>query len=217
MMKGETQISSQAGRNRNTRTIAVLALLIVAMGSLTYASVPLYQLFCQVTGYGGTTQVAAQKSETVINRVLKVQFDGTVNPALAWSFKPAQRSVRLKVGENGLAFYRARNNSDETIVGTASFNVTPDKAGLYFNKVECFCFTEQVLKSGEEVDMPVSFFIDPEIVDDPNLDDVTTITLSYTFFRAEDQSAGELVAQANTDKLAGGFAGGTITVDRATN
>jgi cytochrome c oxidase assembly protein subunit 11 len=217
MMKGETQISSQAGRNRNTRTIAVLALLIVAMGSLTYASVPLYQLFCQVTGYGGTTQVAAQKSETVINRVLKVQFDGTVNPALAWSFKPAQRSVRLKVGENGLAFYRARNNSDETIVGTASFNVTPDKAGLYFNKVECFCFTEQVLKSGEEVDMPVSFFIDPEIVDDPNLDDVTTITLSYTFFRAEDQSAGELVAQANTDKLAGDFAGGTITVDRATN
>jgi cytochrome c oxidase assembly protein subunit 11 len=217
MMKGETQISSQAGRNRNTRTIAVLALLIVAMGGLTYASVPLYQLFCQVTGYGGTTQVAAQKSETVINRVLKVQFDGTVNPALAWSFKPAQRSVRLKVGENGLAFYRARNNSDETIVGTASFNVTPDKAGLYFNKVECFCFTEQVLKSGEEVDMPVSFFIDPEIVDDPNLDDVTTITLSYTFFRAEDQSAGELVAQANTDKLAGGFAGGTITVDRATN
>jgi cytochrome c oxidase assembly protein subunit 11 len=217
MMKGGTQISSQAGRNRNTRTIAVLALLIVAMGGLTYASVPLYQLFCQVTGYGGTTQVAAQKSETVINRVLKVQFDGTVNPALAWSFKPAQRSVRLKVGENGLAFYRARNNSDETIVGTASFNVTPDKAGLYFNKVECFCFTEQVLKSGEEVDMPVSFFIDPEIVDDPNLDDVTTITLSYTFFRAEDQSAGELVAQANTDKLAGGFAGGTITVDRATN
>ena len=217
MMKGGTQISSQAGRNRNTRTIAVLALLIVAMGSLTYASVPLYQLFCQVTGYGGTTQVAAQKSKTVINRVLKVQFDGTVNPALAWSFKPAQRSVRLKVGENGLAFYRARNNSDETIVGTASFNVTPDKAGLYFNKVECFCFTEQVLKSGEEVDMPVSFFIDPEIVDDPNLDDVTTITLSYTFFRAEDQSAGELVAQANTDKLAGDFAGGTITVDRATN
>jgi cytochrome c oxidase assembly protein subunit 11 len=217
MMKGGTQISSQAGRNRNTRTIAVLALLIVAMGGLTYASVPLYQLFCQVTGYGGTTQVAAQKSETVINRVLKVQFDGTVNPALAWSFKPAQRSVRLKVGENGLAFYRARNNSDETIVGTASFNVTPDKAGLYFNKVECFCFTEQVLKSGEEVDMPVSFFIDPEIVDDPNLDDVTTITLSYTFFRAEDQSAGELVAQANTDKLAGDFAGGTITVDRATN
>jgi cytochrome c oxidase assembly protein subunit 11 len=217
MMTSGTQISTQAGKKRNTKTLAVLALLIVGMGGLTYASVPLYQLFCQVTGYGGTTQVAAQKSETVINRVLKVQFDGTVNPALAWSFKPAQRSVRLKVGENGLAFYRARNNSDETIVGTASFNVTPDKAGLYFNKVECFCFTEQVLKPGEEVDMPVSFFIDAGIVDDPNLDDVTTITLSYTFFRADDQSAGELVAQANMGKLAGDFAGGTITVDRATN
>jgi cytochrome c oxidase assembly protein subunit 11 len=216
-MTDGTQISSHAGKNRNARTLAVLAVLIAGMGGLTYASVPLYQLFCQVTGYGGTTQVAAQKSETVIDRVVKVQFDGTVNPALAWSFKPAQRSIRLKVGENGLAFYRARNNSDETIVGTASFNVTPDKVGLYFNKVECFCFTEQVLKPGEEVDMPVSFFIDPEIADDPNLDDVTTITLSYTFFRAEDQSAGEVVAQANAGNLVGDVAGGTITVDRATN
>jgi cytochrome c oxidase assembly protein subunit 11 len=107
---------------------------------------------------------------------------------LDWWFKPTQQSINLAVGENALAFYKAKNRGDQSIVGTATFNVTPEKAGLYFNKVECFCFTEQVLAPQEEVDMPVSFFIDPDIANDPNLDDVTTITLSYTFFRAKDQS-----------------------------
>ena len=188
---------------RNRRTLGGLAVLIVAMGMLTYASVPLYQLFCQVTGYGGTTQVADSASGTMTERRITVRFDASVNPALDWTFLPAQRSLELNVGENALAFYQAENRSDETIVGTATFNVTPDKAGQYFNKVDCFCFTEQVLLPGQQADLPVSFFIDPMIEDDPNLQDVSTITLSYTFFRAEDQSAALAIGQADAGKVEG--------------
>ena len=138
--------------------------------------------------YGGTTRVSETVSGTAIDRQVTVRFDATVNPALDWEFRPAQQLLQLRAGENALAFYSARNRGSAPVVGTATFNVTPDKAGQYFNKVECFCFTEQVLQPGQQVDMPVSFFIDPEIDEDPNLDGVGTITLSYTFFRAEDQS-----------------------------
>jgi cytochrome c oxidase assembly protein subunit 11 len=202
-----------AGR-RNIRTLAFLGAFVAGMGGLAYASVPLYEIFCRVTGYGGTTQVAAVESNEVVDRTLTIRFDSNVNPALGWAFDPVLKSMDLKVGENALAFYQAENESDEAIVGTATFNVTPDKAGLYFNKVECFCFTEQVLKPGQRVDMPVSFFIDPTIVEDPNLDDVTTITLSYTFFRAEDQSAAEGIEQAG---LSTGADGRVNTVDQRTN
>ena len=202
------------GRVGNIRTLVVLGVFAAGMGGLAYASVPLYEIFCRVTGYGGTTQVAAIESDQVIDRVMKIRFDSNVNPALGWAFNPVLKSMELKVGENALAFYQAENQSDETIVGTATFNVTPDKAGLFFNKVDCFCFTEQVLKPGQKVDMPVTFFIDPSIVEDPNLDDVTTITLSYTFFRSQDQSATKRIVQARSETGGGADA---ITVDLRAN
>jgi cytochrome c oxidase assembly protein subunit 11 len=198
----------------NIRTLVVLGVFVAGMGGLAYASVPLYEIFCRVTGYGGTTQVAAIESDQVIDRVMKIRFDSNVNPALGWAFDPVLKSMELKVGENALAFYQAENQSDETIVGTATFNVTPDKAGLFFNKVDCFCFTEQVLKPGQKVDMPVTFFIDPSIVEDPNLDDVTTITLSYTFFRSQDQSAAKRIVQARSET---GGGADVITVDLRAN
>ncbi|MEQ9447824.1 MAG: cytochrome c oxidase assembly protein, partial [Rhodospirillaceae bacterium] len=131
------------------------------------------------------TQVASAAPEKILNRTMTVRFNADVDPRLPWRFTPVQGQVKLKVGEQQLAFYHARNLSERAIVGTATFNVTPFKAGQYFNKIECFCFTEQRLEAGGEVDMPVAFFIDPAIADDPNLDDVTTITLSYTFYQTE--------------------------------
>ncbi len=156
------------------------------MVGLAFASVPLYQLFCQVTGYGGTTRIAEALPEAVGERVIKVRFNADLAAGLPWAFQPEQRQVTLRVGEQGLAFFRAENLSDRPIVGTASFNVTPLKAGPYFNKIDCFCFTEQRLAPGESAQLPVSYFIDPAISDDPNLADVMTITLSYTFFEAPD-------------------------------
>ncbi len=179
---------------RNGRTLLVLVLLVAGMTGLAYASVPLYRLFCQVTGYGGTTQRADAFAGPGGGQALQVRFDATVNPALDWRFRPAARSMQLATGENAIAYYVAENLGSEAVTGTATFNVTPDRAGLYFTKVECFCFTEQVLLPGQRVDMPVSFYIDPEIADDPDLADLATITLSYTFFRAEDQSAAREVA-----------------------
>ena len=179
---------------RNGRTLLLLVLLVAGMTGLAYASVPLYRLFCQVTGYGGTTQRAETFTGPGGGQALLVRFDATVNPALDWSFRPAERSMQLTTGENAIAYYVAENLGREAVTGTATFNVTPDRAGLYFTKVECFCFTEQVLLPGQRVDMPVSFYIDPEIADDPDLADLATITLSYTFFRAEDQSAARRVA-----------------------
>ena len=170
------------------RTLGFLLVLITGMGVLSYASVPLYKLFCQVTGYGGTTQQAISPPSQTLERKIKIRFDANTKPTLDWDFQPAQTSMNILVGQNALAFYKAKNAGINPIVGTATFNVTPEKAGLYFNKIDCFCFTEQLLEPKESMDMPVSFFIDPDIVNDPNLDDVTTITLSYTFFPAEDQS-----------------------------
>lgn len=171
-------------KSNNTKTLMVLLLILAAMVGLVAASVPLYRLFCQVTGYGGTTQVSEATDGTILNREITVRFNADVNSKLSWGFKPVQRSVTIKVGEEALIFYRAVNESDETITGTATFNVTPFKAAQYFNKIECFCFTEQTLAPGEVVDMPVTFFVDPEIANDKRLDEVKEITLSYTFFRA---------------------------------
>ena len=172
---------------RNGRTALVLSAVVAGMVGLSFASVPLYRLFCQVTGFGGTTQVAeAAPGAGVSERVIKVRFNADVDPELPWAFQPVEREVALRVGEPGLAYYKARNLSDRPVVGTATYNVTPLKAGYYFNKVQCFCFKEQRLEPGEAMDMPVSFFVDPEILEDRNLDDVKTITLSYTFFRQDD-------------------------------
>jgi len=164
----------------------VLLVILGIMIGLVAASVPLYRLFCQVTGYGGTTQRAEAGNTNILAREMTVRFNSDVNSQLPWQFKPVQRSVTVKIGEEALIFFRAVNNSNETITGTATFNVTPFKAAPYFNKIECFCFTEQTLAPGEEVDMPVSFYIDPDLATDERLDEVKEITLSYTFFRAEE-------------------------------
>jgi cytochrome c oxidase assembly protein subunit 11 len=179
----------RAGKNR--RVVVLCSAMVAAMIGLSFAAVPLYRLFCQVTGYGGTTQVSEAPPDEIGERIVKVRFNADVDARLPWSFAPAQVEVALRVGEVGMAFYRARNLSDRPVTGTAVFNVTPLKAGQYFNKVQCFCFDEQLLQPGRSVDMPVTFFVDPAIEEDPNLDDVRTITLSYTFFRSEDEQADE--------------------------
>jgi cytochrome c oxidase assembly protein subunit 11 len=171
-------------RRKLTAFTAVCA--AVGMLGLAYASVPLYRLFCQVTGYGGTTQVAEAAPGAVGERTMTVRFDASVHRDMPWDFQPAQREVVVRVGEPTLIHYVATNPLSVPVSGQASFNVTPDKAGKYFDKVECFCFTEQRLEPGQTVDMPVSFFIDPAILQDRKLDGVDTITLSYTFFRLDE-------------------------------
>ncbi len=173
-------------RARNLTVVFLSVGVIFGMFGLVAASVPLYRLFCQVTGYGGTTQRAEAASEVVSDETITVRFNADVNSRLPWRFQPEQRAMTLAIGESGLAFYQATNLSARVITGTATFNVTPFKAGPYFNKIACFCFTEQTLQPGQTVDMPVSFFVDPAILEDPDLADVHTITLSYTFFESAD-------------------------------
>lgn len=171
---------------RHGRTALILAGTVAGMLGLTYASVPLYDLFCRVTGYAGTTQRADAESaptQAVSDRVFTVQFDANTASGLPWTFQPEQRSVTVRAGEQKLVFYKARNNSSRPVTGRATFNVTPDKSGQYFVKIACFCFDEQTLQPGQEVDMPVTFYVDPALLQDRNLDEVKTITLSYTFFR----------------------------------
>ena len=170
---------------RNRRVATISAGVVVAMIGLAYASVPLYSLFCQVTGFGGTTQRAESAPDKPIDRMMTIRFDANVAGSLPWVFEPAQRSMDVQVGVENFAHYRATNTSQLELTGTAVFNVTPDVAGAYFNKIQCFCFTEQTLKPGQSIDMPVSFFVDPAIADDRGLDHITTITLSYTFYPAE--------------------------------
>jgi len=180
-------MSDRASKQVKNRRIGyVLAGVVVCMVGLAYASVPLYDLFCRVTGYGGTTQRAEIAPGTIGDRHFTVQFNADVSPDLLWSFRPAQGAVDVLAGEERLAFFRAKNESNKAVVGTAVYNVTPQKAGAYFNKLACFCFTKQRLEPGQTMDFPVSFFVDPEIADDPNLNDVKTITLSYTFFPDND-------------------------------
>ena len=168
---------------RRNRKVAVLSAgVVVVMIGLAYASVPLYRLFCQVTGFAGTTQRAESAPDKAIDRVMTIRFDSNVAGSLPWVFEPTQRSMDVKVGVENFAYYRATNTSSREVTGTAVFNVTPDIAGAYFNKIQCFCFTEQTLKPGQTVDMPVSFFVDPAIAEDRSFDSVSTITLSYTFY-----------------------------------
>ena len=170
-------------RGGNRRLLAVLAILVGGMLGLAYASVPLYQLFCQVTGYGGTTQVALSQAETVVpNHPVKVRFDANINRDLNWRFEAVDAPLTLNPGEEVVINYRATNLGDAPSTGTSTYNVTPVKAGPHFMKIDCFCFIEQTLQPGESVLMPVRFFIDPEIVADSNASDVDEIILSYTFF-----------------------------------
>lgn len=166
----------------NGAIVAVCCAFVVGMVGMAYAAVPLYDLFCKVTGYGGTTQRVEQASATILDRTIKVRFDANVAPGLYWSFTPVEREVELKIGETVQVFYKARNLSSEPTAGQAAFNVTPQAAGAYFNKVQCFCFTETTLQPGEEMEMPVVFFVDPDIVEPVETRNVHTITLSYTFY-----------------------------------
>ena len=168
-------------RDPNKRVGVALAGVAVGMLGMAYAAVPLYQMFCQMTGYGGTTQRVAKPSDQVLERTITVRFDANVN-GLAWAFQPVVRSVDVRIGENTLAFYRATNTANVALTGSATFNVSPDIAGSYFNKLECFCFKEQRLEPGETIDMPVSFYVDPALVADKDARRVNEITLSYTFF-----------------------------------
>ena len=171
--------------NGNKRLLVILAILVAGMVGMAYASVPLYDLFCRVTGYGGTTQIAENVNEDVIyDHPVKVRFDANVNPELNWSFVPVDKPVTMNPGEEIVINYRATNLADTATTGTSTFNVTPVKAGQYFMKLDCFCFIEQTLQPGESVDMPVRFFVDPEIAKDENTLDVNEIILSYTFFPA---------------------------------
>ncbi|MEL7525730.1 MAG: cytochrome c oxidase assembly protein [Pseudomonadota bacterium] len=171
---------------RSNRKVALAcAGMFGLMIGASYAAVPLYDLFCRVTGFGGTPQIAESESDMVIDRAITVRFDGNVNQ-LPWKFKPEQRSVTLKMGESAQLAYVATNVGEKTTVGTSTFNVWPPAAGAYFNKLDCFCFTEQPLEVGETVEMPVVFFVDPEMDKDPELKHVKEITLSYTFFPVEE-------------------------------
>ncbi len=173
-------------------TVAVLLVVVAGMGGLVAAAVPLYDLFCRVTGYGGTTTTAEAVPGTAGERAVTVRFDTTVNSALPWRFRPPEAPVHLRLGESGLVHFTAENTSDRPVTGRATFNVTPAKVARYFAKIDCFCFTEQTLQPGERVDMPVTFFVDPALAGDRNAQEVETITLAYTFFKAEaPEAAGE--------------------------
>ena len=194
-MAKKTPATAGAGetvKKPNHRVVgSALAGLVVLMLGMSYAAVPLYKLFCQVTGYAGTTQRAKAAPQKPTEQMITVRFDANISRDLGWQFKPLQRSMTLKIGEEKLAFYTAVNSGNTLLTGTATFNVTPALAGSYFNKIACFCFTEQTLQPGESVDMPVSFFVDPDILTDPDTKNIKEITLSYTFFEVKKQKTTE--------------------------
>jgi len=167
------------------RTVAQTVSVVVVMGALAWASVPFYDWFCRVTGFGGATDVAESGSEEILDQTIKVRFDASKERHMPWEFTPVQREMELRIGETGLAFYEAYNPTDRPVAGSASYNVTPYEAGGFFYKIQCFCFEEQVLAPGERVQMPVTFFVDPEIVTDRDGKFVHTITLSYTFYEID--------------------------------
>jgi len=195
---------SARGRQHKGLTAGALLGIVAAMSVLVAFSVPLYRLFCAATGYNGTTQRATEAAaEIVKDRTITIRFDANVAPGLDWEFRPEQRSVQIHPGETKVVTYRAFNMSKQPVTGTATFNVTPSKAGLYFDKLQCFCFTAQRLAPGQSADLAVQFFVDPDIAKDHDEDDVDTITLSYTMFRAKDdeKSVQSSALPANTTSI----------------
>lgn len=167
------------------KTVTQTVSLVLLMGGLAWASVPFYDWFCRVTGFGGTTGISTVASDEILEQTIKVRFDASLHSDMNWEFKPEVREMEIRIGETGLAFYEAHNPTSKPIAGQASYNVTPYQAGYFFNKIDCFCFEEQVLQPGETVMMPVSFYVDPEIVTDRDAKYVHTITLSYTFYEID--------------------------------
>jgi cytochrome c oxidase assembly protein subunit 11 len=163
-----------------------LAGLVAGRVGLSFASVPLYRLFCQATGYGGVPQRAEKAPGEVLDRTILIRFDGNVDGSLPWAFAPVEQTMDVKIGETALAFFKASNNSSVAVSGRAVFNVVPELAGRYFTKIECFCFKQQTLAAGQTVEMPVTFFVDPKIVEDDDTKNISEITLSYTFYRSDE-------------------------------
>ncbi|MCP1198222.1 cytochrome c oxidase assembly protein [Notoacmeibacter sp. MSK16QG-6] len=183
---------------RNVATAGMALGLVVGMGALSFAAVPLYKIFCQVTGYGGTTQRADAGSDQIVDRKITIRFDANA-PDVPWDFRPAA-PVTVRLGESAVVNYTAKNLIDRPSSGQASFNVTPEMAGAYFNKIDCFCFTEQTLQPGEKVDMGITFYVDPDILDVPELADLKTITLSYTMFPL-DRDSDAVASAGRTDNV----------------
>lgn len=175
-------LAAQTKSASNRKTLGILTIAAVAMLGLGFASKPLYDTFCKITGYGGTTRVAEDNPYEVSDRVIRVQFDANTSKDLDWDFGPEKPYMDVNVGASNLAFYTATNNSDKTVVATSNYNVSPIKSGPYFSKMECFCFTEQSIEPGETVEFPVVFFLDPLLLEDKRMDEIKTVTLSYTFF-----------------------------------
>ena len=172
-------------KDAKNRTLAMLVGVVITMGALAWASVPFYNWFCKVTGFGGVTAVADSGSDEVLDETITIRFDASLASGMPWYFKPMQREMELKIGETGLAFYEAYNPTNRVVAGTASYNVAPFEAGGFFTKIDCFCFEEQVLQPGERVQMPVTFYVDPEITRDRDAQFVHHITLSYTFHETD--------------------------------
>ena len=185
--------------DKNARLAWSLAAAVGGMLALAYAASPLYDMFCRATGFGGTPQVAQEGERSVLSRTVNVRFDSNVDANLPWRFTPLEREVKVKLGEERLVHYRVTNVSQRPIVGTSTYNVTPETAGAWFNKLQCFCFTEQLLQPGQSLDMPVVFFVDPEMDKDRRYDNVRTITLSYTFFEAKTERAKTLLGSVPAD------------------
>lgn len=182
-------MSAPADRKKLALTAAIVAATVAGMAGLAFAAVPLYQAFCRITGYGGTTQTAQAAPAQALERRIEVRFDANTDPTTPVDFAPVQRAETLRIGETGLAFYRIRNTSREPITVRATYNVTPHVAGPYFVKLECFCFQDRVLQPDEEAELPVVYFVDPEIVADPDTAELGTVTLSYTYFRSANAPA----------------------------
>ena len=187
--------------DKNRRTGFIVLGVVVAMIGLAFASVPAYRLFCQVTGFGGTTQVAQSLPGVVLDRSVTVKFNADTARGMPWAFEPEMREIEVRLGERGLTSYKARSNAQKPTAGTAIYNVTPLKAGKYFHKIQCFCFDEQILQPAQQVNMPVLFYVDPAMAEDPNMSDVKHITLSYTFYEAESETLDRaLEAYYNTSQ-----------------
>ncbi|GAA6187712.1 cytochrome c oxidase assembly protein [Litorivita sp. NS0012-18] len=177
------------------KTVVKLVGVVLVMGALSWASVPFYSWFCAVTGFGGVTNTAETGSDVILDQTIKVRFDASKERGMPWQFTPVQREMEIRIGETGLAFYEAYNPTDRPVAGQANYNVAPYAAGSFFTKIDCFCFTEQVLEPGERVQMPVTFYVDPEIVTDREGKFVHTITLSYTFHEIDLPEAQAALAQ----------------------
>ncbi len=186
------------GPNGNRRIALALFAIVPIMVGASFAAIPFYSWFCKVTGYAGTTEIAKSAPDTISDRIVTVSFDANTAPGMPWQFRPKQQSMTLKLGETGLAFFEAYNPTDKTLAGQAGFNVVPFSVGGYFDKIACFCFNMQVLKPHERVDMPVTFYVDPKILDDREAGDVTDITLSYTMYPADLPDDVEAAAEATT-------------------